>query len=201
MNYLAHLYLSGENHGFIIGNFIADHVKGKKIFSFEEPVKRGILLHREIDRFTDSHPVFMRSRKRLAHGYGRFSGVITDMFYDHFLSANWEDFSNEPVLQFTERMYDIIKAKEDILPEKSRRILKYMSAANWLVSYGDLEGIGMALSGMAKRIPYPSHLEHAVQDLTRDYSLFREDFYAFFPEIEDFSAHERQKLMEIMPHL
>ena len=58
MNFLAHLYLSGDDEEQIVGNFIADHVKGKAIESYSDGIRAGIMLHREIDVFTDSHPVF-----------------------------------------------------------------------------------------------------------------------------------------------
>lgn len=197
MNYLAHLYLSGNNTGFIIGNYIADHVRGKKVLLFDEDIRKGIVLHRKIDHFTDHHPDFIISRDRLTNSYGKFSGVIVDMFYDHFLSANWNDFSEEPILNFTERMYSIIAEKEDRLPEKSRRVLKHMSATNWLVSYGTIEGIGRALTGMSGRIPYKSNLEYALHDLEMGYGLFRDDFYRFFPALVRFSSEERNKLLHV----
>ena len=66
MNFLAHIYLSGEDQGITIGNFIADGIKGKKYLSYSEDMQKGILLHRSIDSFTDQHPVVRQSTKRLA---------------------------------------------------------------------------------------------------------------------------------------
>jgi hypothetical protein len=46
MNYLAHLFLAGEHQETVVGNFIADHVKGDSIGQFNNAVREGILMHR-----------------------------------------------------------------------------------------------------------------------------------------------------------
>ena len=108
MNFLAHLFLSGENDDIIIGNFIADAVKGRYIEKYNEKIRYGIKLHREIDNYTDNHPVFKQSRKRLLHKYHKFSGVIVDMYYDHFLAVNWSDYSDENLEAFVSNAYKIL---------------------------------------------------------------------------------------------
>ncbi|NOX47209.1 MAG: DUF479 domain-containing protein [Chlorobi bacterium] len=187
MNYLAHVYLSGENEETLIGNFIADHVKGKAILGFSEGIKAGIKLHREIDRFTDSHPQFLKSKKRLARNYRKYAGVIVDMFYDHFLAANWQVYSDEGLEAFTHRVYRILMKKYLILPSKTKYILPFMAKSNWLMNYGNLEGLHRALSGIAKRTPFESGMENATEDLKNDYGLYEEEFREFFPEVVKFS--------------
>ncbi|OQX78612.1 MAG: ACP phosphodiesterase [Bacteroidetes bacterium 4484_249] len=187
MNFLAHLFLSGDNEEIIVGNFIADHVKGNGINRFNTAIKNGIYFHREIDAFTDNHSLFIQSKNRLALKYRKYSGVIVDMFYDHFLSANWTDYSNEPLEAFTKRMYKIVLKRLLILPSKTRRILPFMAKDNWLMAYGTTEGIDRALSGMAKRTPFESGMENAVNDLIKDYELYKNEFQKFFPDITIFS--------------
>src|ERR1700739_88451 len=105
VNFLAHLYLAGEDEGLIVGNFIADSVKGNKFNDYEPRIAKGIQMHREIDFFSDTHPVYRQSVHRLAPTYGKFSGVITDMFYDHFLAKYWNNYSNIPLKDFVENAY------------------------------------------------------------------------------------------------
>ena len=88
MNFLAHAVLSFENPELMVGNFIADFVKGNDYLQYQDPVKRGILLHRDIDQFTDQHPTVRLSKSRLYDAFGHYAGVIVDMYYDHFLAAN-----------------------------------------------------------------------------------------------------------------
>jgi len=192
MNFLAHLYLSGENEEIIVGNFIADHVKGNNIRKFSEGIQAGIHLHREIDTFTDTHPLFLESKKRLSTKYRKYAGVIVDMFYDHFLSANWRHYSNEDLETFTRRMYEILIQRYPVLPEKSQRFIAYMKRFNWLTGYGNLQGLKRALQGMANRTPFESKMDQAVNDLQKNYPLFREEFFAFFPELVDFTKEKEQ---------
>jgi acyl carrier protein phosphodiesterase len=194
MNFLAHLYLSGDDEEIIIGNFIADHVKGNKIDGFSKGIQDGIRLHRKIDQYTDAHPVFLNSKGRLAGNYRLYAGVIVDMYYDHFLSANWPQYSNESIQKFTMRMYRILLKRYFILPPKTKRILPFMAKDNWLVGYGKLEGLKMALTGMSRRTPFDSRMENAVVDLRADYNLYKNEFENFFPEIVLFSESERMKL-------
>ncbi len=187
MNYLAHVYLSHNNEDLMIGNFIADHVKGKAIMDFSDEIRAGIVLHREIDQYTDSHPVFLKSKMRLANNYRKYAGVIVDMFYDHFLAANWNDYSDEGLEEYTKRNYKILMKKFIILPRKTKYILPFMAKSNWLMNYGSFEGLHRALSGMAKRTPYESRMEKATVDLKIDYELYKQEFREFFPEVINFS--------------
>jgi len=106
MNFLAHIYLSGNNKNVTLGNFIADSIKGKKYQNFPKDIQTGILLHRAIDSYTDAHPVFKQSTKRLHKKYSHFSGVIVDIFYDHFLAKNWNDYSEIPLDTYTYNFYE-----------------------------------------------------------------------------------------------
>lgn len=195
MNFLAHLYLSGDNKDIITGNFIADHVKGNGINKFSEPIRQGILLHRDIDQFTDSHAQFILSKNRLVPNYHKYAGVIVDMYYDHFLSAFWPEYSDETIEKFTRRMYKILLKRFLILPPKTKRILPFMAKDNWLIGYGKLEGLKRALSGMAYRTPFDSGMENAINDLQNDYSLYKKEFELFFPEIIEFASSQRRNLL------
>ena len=187
MNFLAHLYLSGDRPGVMVGNFIGDFVKGRNVRDrFEEEVATGIELHRAIDEFTDGHPVVTRSKQRLRPLFRHYSPVVADMFYDHFLAANWPDYHPVPLPEFAARAYDLLKSYREVLPQGVRQMLPFMIKGNWLVSYAEPEGIHRALSGMAARTPYESGMEKAGEMLGAHYSDFRQEFLEFFPELEDY---------------
>ena len=111
MNFLAHIYLSGSNDNIAIGNFISDSIRGNKYKTFPKEIQKGILLHREIDTFTDAHPIFRQSTKRLHKNYSHYSGVIVDIFYDHYLAKNWSKYSDIPLEEYTIHFYEILQAK------------------------------------------------------------------------------------------
>jgi acyl carrier protein phosphodiesterase len=170
----------------ILGNFIADHVKGKEILNYSDTVKQGITMHRAIDTFTDQHPVVKQSIGRLRADFHKYAGVVVDMYYDHYLSAHWDDYSPVDIHTFTKTRYDILNSFQAILPERSARLLFYMEKQNWLVSYKDLDGMQQAFNGMSRRTTFVSNMEFAVSNLKSGYIEFGNEFRSFFPELQMF---------------
>ncbi|QOI96118.1 MAG: DUF479 domain-containing protein [Flammeovirgaceae bacterium] len=188
MNFLAHLYLSGNNPKIMVGNFIGDFVKGRNLAEqFEPDIAKGIELHRAIDEFTDSHQQVTHSKNRLRPKYRHYSGVIVDIFYDHFLARQWDEYHPEFLPDYAEQVYRLIDQHESILPREVKFMMPYMTKGNWLVNYAQLEGIHRALSGMARRTPYESKMDEAIEDLRQSYTDFKSEFDQFFPELAAFS--------------
>ena len=189
MNFLAHAFLSGNDEDMLIGNFIADAVKGNHMERLRNGIQKGVLLHREIDAYTDQHPVFIRSKQRIDKEYGKFSGVIIDIYYDHFLAANWVEYSDKDLSEFALHVYRLMLQNYSLLPPRSKRILPYMVIHNWLVGYSRLPDLQWVFNGMSRRSQkYDSGMEGAVESLKRDYEAFGDDFREFFP---DMIAHAR----------
>ena len=198
MNYLAHIYLSGDNELITIGNFMADGIKGKKYKKYPKDIQIGILLHREIDTFTDAHITVRKSTKRLHEKYSHYSGVIVDILYDHFLAKNWNTYSDIPLETYCETFYDSLKENFDILPERVQRLMHYMIADNWLVSYASIEGIQKVLEGMNKRTQNRSKMNLAVKELEDFYKEFESEFTLFFEELINFSK-DKLKILSSQP--
>ncbi len=194
MNYLAHIYLSGDSDLITIGNFIADGIKGKDYKKYPAEIQTGILLHRNIDTFTDSHLTVRKSTKRLHEKYGHYSGIIVDMLYDHFLAKNWSTYCDIPLKDYIETFYDSLEEHYEILPMRIQKMMPYMMADNWLVSYASIEGISRALEGMNRRTKNRSGMNEAVKELQEFYTAFENEFTLFFDELIEFSKH---KLIEI----
>ncbi len=190
MNFLAHLYLSGDNNNLIIGNFIADMVKGSKINGYSEEVTQGIILHRQIDTFTDNHKIVKQSKERLRDKYRLYSGVIVDMYYDHFLAKNWSSYSNYSLPDYANKAYALLMEHNDILPARARYILPFMTENNWLVNYANTDSMANYFGGMSRRTPFDSGMENAVDDLLEYYELFESEFFEFFPLLMRFVEQE-----------
>lgn len=184
MNFLAHLYLSGDNDDLRFGNFIADLVKGKEVEQYTEPVQRGIALHRFIDQFTDHHPIWISTRNTLRNTQGKYAGVVTDIFYDHFLAKHWQSYHTQSLMEYAEEIYTLLNRRYEELPPRGKHLLPYMIRHNWLVSYSGIEGIGKVLGGMSRRTPYESKMHLAEADLIAQYSAFEHHFLGFFPHLE-----------------
>ena len=196
MNFLAHLYLSKDNKNVLLGNFIADAVKGKKHSKYAHDIQAGILLHRAIDTFTDTHPIVKRSMHRLDARYKHYDGVIIDILYDHFLAKNWSNYSEIPLDIYADSAYQFLLSKKNDLPEKIQYMLPFMVKHNWLVAYASIEGISRVLSGMNLRTGGISMMDQAVNDLKKHYDSFEKDFREFFEELQQFSNDRLNQLLK-----
>jgi acyl carrier protein phosphodiesterase len=194
MNFLAHIYLSGDNELITIGNFIADGIKGNDYKNFSEEFQIGILLHRHIDTFTDAHDIVRLSTKRLHEKYGHYSGVIVDILYDHFLAKNWHQYSDVPLVDYVENFYNSLEEHYDLLPMPIQKMMPYMMSKNWLLSYASIDGISKILEGMNRRTKNRSGMHEAVNELELYYTEFETEFTHFFEELILSSA---QKLKEL----
>ena len=194
MNFLAHIYLSGDSDLIKIGNFMADGVRGNKYIELHSEIQKGIILHRNIDTFTDAHPIFRKSTKRLHVNYHHFSGVIVDVFYDHFLAKNWSLYSDEKLEVYVANFYDSLATYHDLLTEKAQMMKPYMIQQNWLLSYQTIDGIEKILSQMDNRIKRESNMRFSVQELRLFYKEFEDDFTIFF---NDLRIHSSEKLLSL----
>ena len=186
MNYLAHIFLSGDEQDLMVGNFIADAVKGKQIDEYEEGIQQGIKLHRAIDTFTDSHAITKQSKQRLYDKYRHYAGVIVDIYYDHFLAQNWATYHASHLQEYTVEVYGILEDYNSILPDRIKYMLQYMVPQNWLLNYAHFEGIERVLTGMSNRTKFDSGMEYAINELKEHYSLFEQEFEAFFPLLQEY---------------
>jgi len=191
MNFLAHIYLSNDNDLIKIGNFMADGIRGKHYEHLPEDIQKGIILHRAIDTFTDSHPIFRQSTKRLHERYHHYAGVIVDVVYDHFLAKNWTKYCDEPLFDFVQRFYQSLHDNKPFLTEKTIDMMPYMIKYDWLFSYQYVDGIARILFQMDQRTKNNSKMQFAIEELKEFYEDFEHEFTIFF---EDLRAFANEKL-------
>ena len=193
MNFLAHIYLSGDNDLIKIGNFMADGIHGKPDH-FPADVLTGIAVHRAIDTYTDAHPIFRQGTKRLHARYHHYAGVIMDIFYDHFLAKNWAKYHPQPLEDYTLAFYKALEDNYELLTEKTKGLMPYMIQYNWLASYATVEGIGRILSQMDNRTKNRSGMKTSIEELVEFYDEYEAEFTEFF---EDLRAHVKEKMAEL----
>jgi acyl carrier protein phosphodiesterase len=186
MNFLAHLYLSGESDEIKLGNFIGDYVKGNKHQHYPDQVAFGIRLHRSIDAFTDNHPDVKACMQLLKPGYGRFSGVVVDIFFDHFLAINWQEYSPYTLRAFAKQSHSIFLTNFLMLPMKVKQFLPFLIQHKRLESYAQRESLYHVLEIMSKRTSLPSNSEWAMTILHQEYEQFERLFRRFFAELTEF---------------
>jgi acyl carrier protein phosphodiesterase len=197
LNYLAHLYLSGEDEELMLGNFIADAVRGRQTELYSPGIAKGIRLHRLIDSYTDTHPIVAESKIRLREKYKKYAPVVADLYYDHFLALHFERFAKESLQDYTHRAYSLINSNLHSLPPRVQYFFPYMMEQNWLLEYAKIEGIARALAGLSRRAAFKSNMETAGEELLLNYSSYEKEFELFFPELEKYAEDVRSKILMI----
>jgi acyl carrier protein phosphodiesterase len=186
MNFVGHLYLSGDNCSIAIGNFIGDYVKGKKYESYPEGIKRGIIIHRDIDTFTDGHPSYIAAKSLFRAGYGKYAGVAVDMAFDHILTKYWSDWHDEPLKEFTRKFYRKLMGRYLILPLHVKQIVPFVIKSDRLATYATLEGIKKALSIMSNYSTLPPMEDIAIEVIETHEELLKKMFYVLMCDLSLF---------------
>jgi len=187
LNFLAHFLLSGDDDELRLGNLLGDVVKGR-VEHYDHPgaserMRTGIRLHRSIDSYSDAHAVVRRSKQRIAARYGRLSGVIVDVYYDHVLAREWPTHGEGNLKVFADDVYRTLHENVMRLPEQVHPLVYAMSRGDWLVGYADIAHIARTLRNMARRNRVAADIGTAAEELARDYEAVAADFAEFFPEL------------------
>jgi acyl carrier protein phosphodiesterase len=187
VNWLAHAFLSEPDVEFRLGNLLADLVKGRDRAGMPAAFLEGARRHQAIDVFTDAHPAVHRSRSRIGGDFRHATGILVDVFYDHFLALDWERYAPEPLEAFTARLYADIRARPFQLPTEARAALERMMSDDRLGSYRRLDGIEAALRRVSLRLQARTGrdlgLERGVSELVAHFGGLRADFDEFFPQL------------------
>lgn len=189
MNYLAHLFLSGKNHGVILGSLLEDYVVGSvdnaKNQLLPEDVKTGLRLHRFIDTLTDTHEVVKECKQLFYLNFGKFSPVIVDVIFDHYLHKNWEVFSDEPFSDFKNRVYYSLTSQyQELHPPGLKKMVGSMTNHDWLKNYIHLWGVEKALSSLNGRVK-ELDLTEAIPIMEANYDFIDQHFLVFFKYLKD----------------
>jgi acyl carrier protein phosphodiesterase len=159
MNYLAHLYLSGNNHQLMVGNFIGDAVKGNSYMHFPAEIRNGILLHRQIDSFTDQHENVKNAKAFFKKAYGRYSGVVIDILFDHFLAANWDVYHSQKLSHYVDDVNQVLLGQFHIMPKRMQLMMPFWVKHRWPELYLSKEGLLRVLTGMPYYTSMPRNVE------------------------------------------
>lgn len=188
MNHLAHCYLSYCDSDLLLGNFIADYVKGRRWEAYPPGVQRGILLHRAIDAFTDEHPSVRQSVVRVRPIAGRYAGPVIDILYDFLLAEQWATVAEQPFEEFVGETYAILKSRHGEMPPPLDERLPRMLAGDFLTGYARTEGLDFVLDRFSRRLSGAFDWRVLRDHFLQDKSSYLREFISFFPLLD---AHAR----------
>lgn len=180
MNYLAHAFLSGNNPQLLVGNFIADHLRGNDFSAYPPGVVEGIKLHRRIDTFTDAHPEFKTAKRLFYRGFEKHSGILVDIYFDHLLASRFGEYSQTTLTDFSRHVYSVYMGHHNLLPNGSQRFLEYVVKNNIYHSYASLAGIEKVLFHLSQRIKHGVQLHDSVPVFNAQLPQIQTAFEAFF---------------------
>lgn len=198
MNYLAHIFLSGDDDDLKIGNFIADHVKPTQRMNYSAEIRSGMHLHYAIDTYTDNHSLVSAGKKRLHPHLHKYTPVVVDVLYDHFLARHWSEYHHLDLLEYTHLFYSLLHTRKNLLPDKTKYILNYMEPRNWLYNYQHMSELEKIFAGMSRRANFENNISDALKYIKKDYDLFEEEFRLFFAQL---SNHCLMVKNDFMPQL
>lgn len=184
MNYLAHAVLSFRHPQILVGNMISDFVKGRKKEDYPDLIKKGIMLHRRIDDFTDSHEATMFAKQFFRPDYRLYSGAFVDVVYDHFLANDNNEFNNNQLMEFSWQTYAVLDQHGIQLPEAFSHMLPYMKKQNWLYNYRYRWGTQNSFGGLVRRAAYLTESKKAFEIFEDHYSELHDCYNAFFPDVK-----------------
>jgi acyl carrier protein phosphodiesterase len=187
LNYLAHAYLSFNHPEILVGNLISDFVKGKKKFDYPSFIQQGIMLHRAIDEFTDTHAATKEAKEFFRPHYRLYSGAFVDVLYDHFLAGDENEFSETSLFDFSQQVYATLETYIKWLPEQFAAMFPYMKNHNWLYNYRTIPGIEKSLSGVVRRAAYLTESDTAAYLFETHYQPLQQCYRQFWKDVKPFA--------------
>jgi len=194
MNYLAHAYLSFHHPEILVGNMISDFVKGKARLGYTAGVQQGIMLHRQIDDYTDTHAATQQAKTIFRPHYRLYSGALVDVVYDHFLANDPALFTETSLLRFTASVYQTLEQYHVQLPSRFLLMLPYMKAEDWLYNYRTREGIGKSIQGLVRRSAYLTDHQTAQRLFNEHYEFLKACYQVFIQDVKTFAEEQLRQL-------
>jgi acyl carrier protein phosphodiesterase len=186
MNLLAHALLSPDDPEVLVGNLVADWVKGRARRLLPAGIQAGMALHQAIDVFTDCHRRVEDCVQILYPRWGRYSPILVDVLFDHVLSEHWAEFAPTPRPAVIRNAYCGLRDHVQCLPERARHACHHLIADDWLNCYASVDGIALCLTRLSSRLRMTGHeveLAPAVADYLACRASFVAAFREFFPEL------------------
>ncbi len=188
MNWLAHFVLSPDDDRVRLGNWLPDVLSRPQLAALTDPrIRERITLHRRIDETTDRHPAVLAARELLPTGVRRFSAIVLDVIWDHFLSADFSRLAGESLDRFVDRTESGLRARSVGLPDPVRDVIARMERERWLRCYGTTDGVELTFARIASRLSgrardrfRPAEARWALE---RSHSAFHAHFQHLWPDL------------------
>jgi acyl carrier protein phosphodiesterase len=195
VNHLAHALLAGDEGGVLLGSLLGDFWRGAPDPAWPAGVRPGVLLHRNIDVYTDSHPVVTAARALFDPPWRRYAGILIDVYFDHVLARDWQRNGRESLDAFSARIATLLDAHRAWLPGDLNRFAGYFRAHGLFAAYARREVIEQVLAGIGTRLRHANTLRRAGPALWARAAELDAAFERFFPDLVQFARMRRRDLL------
>lgn len=185
MNFFGHAYFSPDDAEILAGNVMGDHFKGSIDFmNLPKNLKLGLTLHRNLDSLCDETAGYKEIVSLISPEYGRYRGIIADIFIDHLLSTYWDEISDLPLEKFANSAYSKIEQSRAYFPDSFTGLFQYMSKDNWFLNYRHLENVQRTLKHFETRRGVQMPISESVIDIANNPIEFKLAFFNFIKEMK-----------------
>jgi acyl carrier protein phosphodiesterase len=174
---------------------ISDFVKGKAQYDYPAAIHKGIVLHRRIDAFTDTHAAVAEAKKVFQPHYRLYSGAMIDIVFDHFLANDKNEFTDASLHAFTLGVYQTLESYTSDLPPRFVSMFPYMKSENWLYRYKNREGIASSLRGLVRRSSFLTDHETAIAIFNKEHERLQECYENFFPDVKNYTKDQLEEIV------
>lgn len=195
MNYLAHIHLAHKTNTSMLGNFLGDFVKGSDLSALSDEHQLGVRLHRKIDSYTDNHPDVQELRRLFPKSIRRVSGIVIDIYFDHLLCANWQQFTHDELDKLLQNFYVEVEQHPHTQSERFQQVRQGLLKHKWLSNYQYSESCERSFlqieNRLNKRIVFAKEAMQFIDDKQNELS---HRFLNFYPQLIAFSHAKAMEL-------
>lgn len=195
MNYLAHLYFAQATADSHYGNLLGDFGGSRYKQQLKRQVALGLENHYLVDKYTDKHPLIKQAKSIFSNHRRRFAGIAVDVLFDHFLIRHWHKFHPLSFAEFKARSYQLLRQNLNNMPNEMQYVVSKITQDDWFKTYESIDGLGLALDNIAKRIRFTNQFHGSIEDIKLNYDELNELFLLFFPQLQ---AHVKNHSPEIV---
>jgi acyl carrier protein phosphodiesterase len=196
MNYLAHFHLAGNDPGFIVGALLGDYVKGPIAKQYSAEFLNGIILHRRIDQFSDTHSVQQTVNKIFPAEFRRYNGIIFDMLCDYFLSNNWPQYDQRQLEDYSANIYQILNDHQHLLPTNAKAFSLRLQQYDLLCAYKNRATIEKTLNSIGNRLSKANPLTELSHNFWARSEELEENFHSFYQQLLSYSQQQKHQLLD-----
>ena len=179
MNYLGHLYLSGNDIELMQANLYGDFIKGSHLDHLPEKIKQGIQLHRKIDHFIDTHPIIHQLLPVLRTELPKVAGIAVDIYFDHLLAKNWKLFHPQELTDYLQVIYKQFNLENTSYSSDYLNFLKQLVHRNWISHYPTLDAVDRMSKSISSQLSFPNQLLNGKLVFQQHEKVITEAFFEY----------------------